>query len=199
MGYSHYWNRPRIIAPAVFDRIVHDLSCLQPVWKQRGIPLAGPLGTGRPRFDRQEIAFNGRIRCRHPQSDIGSPLSRLLTVAALMSMPGEAREAACARLWEEEHAQRRCPGSCVFETFWFPRVARQVTADADGRYWDRTKTAFRPYDLAVTSALLVVRRHLGAALRIDSDGGQAQWWDARLICQSVLGYGFKLSLGLRDE
>lgn len=199
MGYSHYWNRPRIIVPAVFARIVEDVARLQPLLKQRGVPLAGPLGTGRPRVDHQEIAFNGRIRCRHPRSDHGNPLSRFLAVAALMSMPGEAREAACARLWEEEHTQRRCPGSCVFETFWFPRVARQVAADADGRFWDRTKTAFRPYDLAVTSALVVAKRHLGATLRIDSDGGQAQWWDARLICQTVLGYGLTVSLGLRDE
>ena len=47
--------------------------------------------------------------------------------------------------------------------------------------------------------IVIARRHLGDDIRIASDGGQAQWFDARLLCQSVLGYGLTLPLGLHDE
>lgn len=201
MGYAHYWNRPRIITPTTFSRIADDFSRLGSEWERLAVPLAGPLGRGRPLVGRQEIAFNGRIRCRHPIPSKSSLLGRLLAVTSLMSMADNEREEAGRQLWEEEHSQRRCPGNCAFETFWFPRMAPLGAVDAvgDGRYWDRTKTAHRPYDLAVTAALLIARRHLGGVLHIDSDGGQAQWWEARLLCQTVLGYGFKVRLGLHDE
>lgn len=201
MGYCHYWIRPRVIIPPVFARIADDFARLTPEWTRLGVSLAGPLGTGCPVVSRQEIAFNGRIRCRHPHGGDTSVFTRLLAVASLLSMAPDQRETASRQLWEEEHSQRRCPGNCAFETFWFPRVAPRGAVDTDGsgRFCDRTKTAFRPYDIAVTSALLIARHHLGDDMRLDSDGGQVQWWEARLLCQSVLGYGFKVRLGLHDE
>ncbi|NDD28018.1 MAG: hypothetical protein EB084_07105 [Proteobacteria bacterium] len=199
MGYSHYWYRRRTIASSRYQAIVEDLSRLLPELKRQDVPLAGAFGTGRPRIDRQEIVFNGRTRCRHPQSVAPSAFSRMMALASLLSMPESEREAATRAMWEEEHARRRCPGTCAYETFWFPRTASDVMADDAGRYWDRTKTALRPYDIAVTASLIIARRHLGDDIRIASDGGQAQWFDARLLCQSVLGYGLTLPLGLHDE
>jgi hypothetical protein len=51
------------------------------------------------------------------------------------------------------------------------------------------KTAFKPYDVAVTAALLIAKHHWGESFEIRSCGSDAQWWDAKLICQRVLGYG----------
>ena len=61
--------------------------------------------------------------------------------------------------------------------------------DENGLYLEYVKTAFRPYDVAVTAVLLIAKRHLRDRLVIHSDGGNRQWVDARRICQSVLGYG----------
>jgi hypothetical protein len=41
----------------------------------------------------------------------------------------------------------------------------------------------------VTAALLIAKRHLRDRLIIHSNGGDAQWLDARRICQQALGYG----------
>ena len=61
--------------------------------------------------------------------------------------------------------------------------------DERGLYIGFVKTAFRPYDVAVTAALLIGKRHLGDELVVSSNGADAQWLDARRICQTVLGYG----------
>lgn len=68
-------------------------------------------------------------------------------------------------------------------------MERQREPDQDGLYIDYVKTAFRPYDIAVTAALLVAKRYLGNGLIIQSNGGDEQWLDARQICQDVLGFG----------
>ncbi|MGH9440599.1 MAG: hypothetical protein ACRD22_22730 [Terriglobia bacterium] len=47
----------------------------------------------------------------------------------------------------------------------------------------------KPYDLAITAALLIAKHHWGENIKITSGGSDAQWWDAKLTCQRVLGYG----------
>ncbi len=59
-------------------------------------------------------------------------------------------------------------------------------------YW--TKTAFKPYDIAVTAALLIAKRHLRDKLVIHSDGGDPQWADAKELCHEHLGYGTWFSI-----
>jgi hypothetical protein len=41
----------------------------------------------------------------------------------------------------------------------------------------------------VTAALLVAKRHLQGQIAVRSDGSDAQWADARRLCQAHLGYG----------
>ena len=50
-----------------------------------------------------------------------------------------------------------------------------------------TKTAFRPYELAVTTFLLIAKQHLGSQLSVSTDGEQTQWKDAAKICGRELG------------
>jgi len=61
--------------------------------------------------------------------------------------------------------------------------------DENGLHGEYVKTGFRPYDLAVTAVLLVAKHHLKDQLVIHSNGADAQWADARRLCQKVLGYG----------
>jgi len=56
-------------------------------------------------------------------------------------------------------------------------------------YGEFVKTGFRPYDIAVTAALLIAKRHLSDRLVVQSNGGEAQWSDAKRLCQMVLKYG----------
>ena len=58
-----------------------------------------------------------------------------------------------------------------------------------GKYFQCTKTAFKPYDLAVTAALVIAKRHLGDAIIIHSDGDMENWHEAMQLCHHFLGYG----------
>jgi hypothetical protein len=59
----------------------------------------------------------------------------------------------------------------------------------NGLYGEWVKTGFRPYDIAVTAALLIAKRHLGDRFVVQTNGAEAQWSDGKRLCQMVLGYG----------
>jgi hypothetical protein len=87
---------------------------------------------------------------------------------------------------------RCCGGNCCCETFRLDRVTIPDPGeepDHNGLFLRGLKTAFRPYDIAVTAALIVVKRHLGDVFLVHSNGGDPQWMDAKRLCQDVLGYG----------
>ncbi len=86
---------------------------------------------------------------------------------------------------------RCCNGSCCFETFTFEKSidVADKEPDEDGLYIEYVKTGFRPYDISVTCALLIAKHYLGSQLVVHSNGADAQWSDARRICQEFLGYG----------
>lgn len=67
----------------------------------------------------------------------------------------------------------------------------------DGKYFQFTKTAYKPYDIAVTACLVIAKHHLGDKIQISSDGNDSEWNDGKKLCQKVLGYGqdFKLEGG----
>jgi hypothetical protein len=60
-----------------------------------------------------------------------------------------------------------------------------------GKYFGFCKTAFKPYDWAVTAFLIIAKHYLGDRILVHSDGTSANWHDARLICQIELGYGME--------
>ena len=64
-----------------------------------------------------------------------------------------------------------------------------MAPETEGLVYDSNKTAFRPYDIAVTAALLIAKRYLRQQLVIHSNGADAQWADAGDLCQQHPGYG----------
>ena len=63
-----------------------------------------------------------------------------------------------------------------------------------GKYFACTKTAFKPYDLAVTVCLVIAKQHLGNQIVIHSDGDMENWHEAMQLCHHFLGYGKGFSL-----
>ena len=52
------------------------------------------------------------------------------------------------------------------------------------------KTAQKPYDLAVTGCLVVLKHHLGDSIEVSSDGDEEDDWDTgKALVQHTLGYG----------
>lgn len=158
--------------------------------KDYGVVLAGPMGTGEPEFAPSRVAFNGPVNCGHPENSsivIPWPSEDATGVATEGEDAVEGQWFAGATL-----NARICNGSCDYETFAIDRVfqpEKWQEPDENGLYFDCCKTAFRPYDLAVTAVLLIARHHLGDAFQVSSDGSDKQWFDTKLLCYSRLGFG----------
>lgn len=82
--------------------------------------------------------------------------------------------------------------------------ARRVFGKSDSDPWKEglvfefCKTAHTPHDLPVTAALIVIKRQLGTAIRIFTDGDDADWVAAKSLCQKAVGYGFDFAVKGRE-
>ena len=194
MGYTHYWYRPREIQEQTFLKIKHDFLKLVLPLQKAGVTLAGPWGVAAPVIRNDVIAFNGPIDCGH------SPGYEL-------SIPWPAPEAGgvfaqddpVVGTWPAGNLviTRTCDGDCSYESFVFERSYTPhhwEEPDEEGRFFSSCKTAFRPYDLAVTAFLLIAKRHLKDSIQVATDGEDAHWFDARLLCHMELGYGLSFAV-----
>ncbi len=57
------------------------------------------------------------------------------------------------------------------------------------------KTEHLPYDLCVRCTLIILKHHLGDAIKVMSDGTNYDWDEARTACAKYLGYGNDFCLG----
>lgn len=190
MGYTHYWYRPRNIT---LGAVAADLGKLVPGLAEAGVLLAGPHGVGAAVIAPDLIAFNGRESCGHVQRNLG-------VAWPARDASGVRSGGAVAGTWFAGASlmARTCDGDCSHESFVLePTFQGYEQTDKLGRFFAFCKTAYKPYDLAVTAALIVARHHLGDALGVASDGESRDWQDARRLCQHVLGYGKDFEL--RDD
>jgi len=65
----------------------------------------------------------------------------------------------------------------------------QTPKNEIGKYFQCTKTAYKPYDIAVTLCLVIAKHHLGEQITIQSDGTMENWHEAMILCHHFLGYG----------
>jgi hypothetical protein len=192
MGYTHYWRRRQEIPAEVFQNIKDDFTATLPYLREAGVRLAGPLGGGEPRIDSESVGFNGVRDCGHPSVDLG--ITWPADNARGVVMPRSAEDAPVSGSWfaGAKLGARTCGGDCSHESFNFPRVLRPRLPQGkpeDGFWFDCCKTAYKPYDLAVTVFLVIAKHHLGRDLRVSSDGGAVHWREAVDLCRNVLGYG----------
>jgi hypothetical protein len=195
MGYTHYWYRQKEISPEVYSSIVQDFRCLLPMLERWGIRLAGGLGEGEPHIDEEAVWFNGLRDCGH-RSDRDFFIAWPAEDARGIAAPDEDVKVGT---WFAGNllSKRACDGDCSHETFHFPRVLRPPSwqkPKENGLYFNFCKTAFKPYDLAVTAFLVVAKHHLGSRIIVRSDGDDCHWQDAKWLCQLELGYGLDFRL-----
>lgn len=187
MGYTHYWYRPKEIDRETFRNIVEDFKRLLPELERLGVLLAGPLGEGEPILNDEQVAFNGKADCGHEKREIIIPWP----APDAGGVFGDDEPVGGA--WFAGHivTTRACNGDCSYESFIFDRVYQSdVWEEPHPEGWfDFCKTAFRPYDLAVTAFLVIAKHYLGDQLTVASDGKKPHWRDAVILCRMVLGYG----------
>lgn len=190
MGYTHYWHRAAVIEQLTFNAIRSDFERMILPLTDAGIELAGGLGEGPPEVTDQLIRFNGLTHCGHPKNEkisVPYPSEGAEGVGPSANALDGDTDGLVTRL-----KHRCCDGRCSCETFSLPRTLdldESRDADEDGLYIEYVKTGFRPYDVAVTAALMIAKRYLKSNFVISSNGGDHQWADARRLCQHVLGYG----------
>jgi hypothetical protein len=158
MGYSHYWRRPRAIPDAVFRAIRSDCEKLILPLSNNGVELAGGLGEGLPEISDDRIWFNGLNDCGHPTSNelgLVYPSEEAHGIgAASTAIDGSFHNLGVT----VKH--RCCGGRCSCETFLLNKTLELRPGDApdeSGLFCESVKTAFRPYDIAVTAVLLIAR------------------------------------------
>ena len=191
MGYTHYWYREKEIDQRDFVNIVDDFKKVLSKILEAGVILAGGLGEGEPIITYNEVIFNGARKCGHPKNEeivIPWPSKNAGGIA------NPFKEDALAGQWfaGAEIEKRVCNGDCSYETLFFPRARKISDYDdpKDGLFFDCTKTAFRPYDLAVITFLVIAKHYLGDKIKVKSDGEDCHWFDGKMLCQMELGYGF---------
>ena len=81
-------------------------------------------------------------------------------------------------------------GDNSHETFVFNRKVEPDLEDKTKQIFDCTKTARKPYDIAVCCTLIIAKKHFGADIKVSSDGEDEDGWDkAKELCQDILKYG----------
>lgn len=199
MGYTHYWYRRLEIDPAIYHEIVEDFRRLLPIMSKHDLRLADGHGQGEPVITESSIWFNGPQNCGHKLNRavrIPWPASGAGGVSSADEDPVAGRWYAGAQL-----NKRACNGDCSYETLDFPRVMRLdrfIQAAENGMVFNFCKTAFRPYDIAVTGCLVIAKHHLGEELRVASDGDIDHWFDGMMLCQMELGYGLDFQLPVEE-
>jgi hypothetical protein len=190
VGYTHYWHRPLTIPADIFQAIRLDFERVILPLADSEAHLAGGLGEGLPVVTDDHICFNGLRLCGHPKNDaivIPYPSNDACGVGPSTTAIHDDSDGLTTKI-----KHRCCNGSCSYETFSFPRCLQadsREQLDANKLYIEYTKTAFRPYDIAVTAALLIAKKYLRNRFVVHSDGTNLQWSDAKCVCQKTLGYG----------
>ena len=190
MGYTHYWHRPQMIPGTIWHRIRADVEALILPLSDQGVKLAGGLGTSTPEITNDLIRFNGVKECGHIENEeiiIPYPSADAHGIGpSETAIDGDFYGVGVTL------RHRCCNGLCAYETIFLSRsleLRPSQQPDKQGLYIEHVKTAFRPFDIAVTAVLLIAKHHLRGEMCIHSNGADAQWIDARRICQTVLGYG----------
>ena len=175
MGYCHHWQGSFDGDPANFPALRADFEKLILPLAEVGCLLAGPSGTGLPEFTDDFLAFNGLRHCGHELVDGPVVPYPAETASGIDAGPSQLLRVGFLAY----AASRRCDGACCHDSF--------VLRKRPGMGF--VKTAFKPYDLAVTAALLIAKRYWGEKIEIRTDGSEVQWSDAKRLCQVHLGYG----------
>ena len=108
-----------------------------------------PYGQEGPEIGPEFIGFNGVACCGHTRNgdiQVPWPARNAHGISDNAGLGGTL-------------PYRTCNGDCFYESVWFERCREAAVIDRMAGGF--CKTAFRPYDLAVTAFLVIVKHHLG--------------------------------------
>lgn len=206
MGYTHYYYTRKEFDTELFKKVSNDFKKLIVPLEHLGVKLGDAHGEDRPILTDTEICFNGLRKCGHTERDLGItwPSKTAQGVAKLdyQHRNGNETKQDVNGSWfaGAQLETRTCDGDCSHETFSLEQKMsnipeyKQEKADQNKRIFECTKTAYKPYDLAVTACLIIAKHHLGNEIIIHSDGELKDFQDAINLIEHFLGYGLEFKL-----
>ena len=212
MGYTHYWRVVPEFDPVKFAKVASDFKIMTKPLKHLGVVLADGLGDGYPTISPTSIIFNGPEKCGHEERTLGITWPAKKATGIIKNGVDTKLQDITKSVWfaGAELETRSCGGDCSHETFTLEqKYANTVTRwdgstytkelNKNGRYFDFCKTAYKPYDLAVTVCLVIANHHLCKDIIISSDGEMSNWEEAMQLCQHFLNYGMEFKLWEDDD
>jgi hypothetical protein len=204
MGYTHYYYVASKYSKEDFSHVSYDFKKMLPTLTHLGIKLADGQGENTPIISPTQITFNGLSKCGHTQRDLGITWASKGAKGVSTSPVGQKLEELTKGNWFAGATleTRACGGDCSHETFHLSqesverdsRMQKFNDVTGKGLNFNFTKTAFKPYDLAVNVCLIIAKHYLKDEIRILSDGTKENWEEGKQLVQHFLGYGkdFKL-------
>lgn len=199
MGYTHYYKTLEKYDKTEFLKVSTDFKKMIPILENLGVKLANGFGENKAIISPTQIIFNGLSNCGHTQRNLG------ITWPA-KNAKGVSKNDISTKLYEITKGSwfagssleiRVCGGDCSHETF-----SLEQKREIDSRLYDKndklhfsfTKTAYKPYDLAVNVCLIIAKHHFKNDILVSSDGEKNNWIEGMQLCQHFLNYGenFKL-------
>lgn len=203
MGYTHYYQTLEKYDKKEFLKVSTDFKKMVPILEHLGVKLANGHGENYPIISPKEIIFNGLSNCGHKDRDLG------ITWAS-KTAKGVSKNDISTKLYEITKGSwfagatletRVCGGNCSHETFCLelnrkldPRLDQLIEKTNPKLYFSFTKTAYKPYDLAVNVCLIIAKHHFKENIKVSSDGEKNNWIEGMQLCQKFLGYGDNFDL-----
>jgi len=208
LGYTHYYQVAKQYDKETFSKLSFDFKKMIPTLSHLGIKLADGSGEDTPIISPTQIVFNGKTNCGHTQRDLGITWASKSAKGVSNDRVGQKLEEITKGQWFAGATleTRACGGDCSHETFSLeqkldrPRnTADKIVGKSNALMFNFTKTAFKPYDLAVNVCLIIAKHYLKDQIKISSDGTSENWEEGRQLVQHFLGYGKDFKLDEDEE
>jgi hypothetical protein len=208
MGYTHYYYVKTEYDKDLFLKVSTDFKKMIPVLSHLGVKLANFNGKDYPVITPTEIRFNGLEKCGHEQRDLGITWPSKTAKGVSKNKVGTQIQEIVNGHWfaGAQLETRVCGGDCSHESF-----SLEQKWDDAGRSWKKeeaesgklifecTKTAYKPYDLAVNICLIIAKHYLKDDIKVHSDGEMKDWEEGMQLCNQFLGYGLDFTLDEDEE
>ena len=202
MGYTHYYYVSPEFNAKLFEKVAIDFKKMITPLKHLGVILADGLGENTPTISPTEIRFNGLEKCGHTQRDMGITWPKKQAKGVLKNSVSTQLQQMTNSNWfaGAELESRVCGGDCSHETFSLEQKMenipdyKQEDVKAGKLIFECTKTAYKPYDLAVNVCLIIAKHYLKKQITVSSDGDESNWLEGKQLCQHFLGYGEDFSI-----
>lgn len=205
MGYTHYYSVSPKYDAELFEKVSIDFKKMIEPLNHLGVKLAGGNGEDTPVISPTEICFNGMLNCGHTERQLGitwpSKTAKGVSKGKVDTIISDIVNGSWFGGASLE--TRACGGDCSHEGFLLQQKLtdipdwKQDDLKAGKLIFEFTKTAYKPYDLAVNVCLIIAKHYLKDKIKISSDGEMSNWEEGMQLCQHFLKYGanFKLDEG----